>query len=134
MIINNKQGNDILKGGETRIAFAVNTEGCNDAGFAGLISRKYWPELADIGECKLGTVLTKTTADGITLYALVCHSLENGWHNQTETIQKCFDSIECDEPIASISIGTGLIGVLSGANFAQIKKGMELSKKKIILY
>ena len=134
MIIHNKQGNDILNGGETQIAFAVNTEGCNDSGFAGLISRKYWPELASIGECKLGTVLTKTTTDGITLYALVCHSLKNGWNNQTETIQKCFDSIECDDPIASISIGTGMIGVLSGADFAQIKKGMDLSKKKIILY
>ena len=134
MIITNKQGMDILKGGENRIAFAVNTEGCNDAGFAGVISRKYWPELANIGECELGTVLTKTTADGITLHALVCHSLDNGWQNQTETIRKCFDAIDGDEPIASISIGTGLIGILSGANFAQIKRGMELSKKKIILY
>lgn len=134
MIINNKQGNDILKGGETQIAFAVNTEGCNDSGFAGLISRKYWPELANIGECKLGTVLTKTTSDGITLYALVCHSLNKGWPNQTETIKKCFDSIDCNEPIACISIGTGLIGALSGANFAKIKKGMELSKNQIILY
>lgn len=133
MIINNKQGNDILKGGETHIAFAVNTEGCNDSGFAGLISRKYWPELSNIGKCKLGTVLTKST-NGITFYALVCHSLENGWHNQTETIKKCFDSIECNEPIASISIGTGMIGILSGANFNLIKKGMELSKNKIILY
>ena len=134
MIIKNKQGHDILNSGETRIAFAINTEGCNDAGFAGLISRKYWPELADIGECNLGTVLTKITTDGITLYALVCHSLKNGWHNQTETIQKCFDSIEGDEPIATISIGTGLIGILSGANFSEIKAGMELSKKNIILY
>lgn len=134
MIIKNKQGNDILKGGETRIAFAVNTEGYNDAGFAGMISSKYWPELANCGKCELGTVLTKSV-DGITLYALVCHSLEKGgWHNQTETIRKCFDAIETDEPIASISIGTGMIGMLSGADFGQIKKGMELSKKKIILY
>lgn len=134
MIIKNKQGNDILKGGETRIAFAVNTEGCNDSGFAGMISRSYWPELAYIGECKLGTVLTKTSDDGITFYALVCHSLEEGWKNQTEIIKKCFDSIECDEPIASISIGTGLVGMLSGADFGQIKDSMELSEKEIILY
>ena len=134
MIIAHRQGMDILRGGEKRIAFAVNTEGINDAGFAGAISRKYWPELAHIGECELGTVLTKTTAEGVTLYALVCHSLNNGWQNQTETIQKCFDAIEGDEPIASIAIGTGFIGIVSGANFVQIKKGMELSKKKIILY
>ena len=41
MIIDNRQGNDILKGGERHIAFAVNTEGANDAGFAGTIARKY---------------------------------------------------------------------------------------------
>jgi len=134
MIVDNKQGINIFEGGNTRIAFAVNTEGVNDSGFAGVISRKFWPELANIGSCELGTVLTKSTPEGLTLYALVCHSLENGWHNQTETIKKCFDSIESDELIASISIGTGLIGILSGADFAQIKRGMELSKKKIVLY
>lgn len=134
MIIKNKQGNDILKGGETRIAFAVNTEGYNDAGFAGMISKKYWPELECAGECELGTVKTKNCDNGITFYALVCHSLEDGWKNQTEIIRKCFDAIETDEPIASISIGTGLIGQLSGADFQQIKEGMKLSEKKIILY
>ena len=51
MIIEKLQGRDILKSGEKRIAFAVNTEGINDSGFAGMISRKYWPELAYIGKC-----------------------------------------------------------------------------------
>lgn len=94
----------------------------------------YWKQTGHIGESELGTVLTKVTDEGITFYALVCHSLNNGWCNQTETIQKCFDSIESDEPVASISIGTGLIDILSGANFEEIKKGMEMSKTKIILY
>lgn len=134
MIIENKQGKAILKGGKTRIAFAVNTEGVNDYGFAGMISRKYWPELAYIGEAELGTVLTKVTDEGIIFYALVCHSLNNGWCNKTETIQKCFDSIESDEPVASIFIGIGLIDILSGANFEEINKGMEMYKTKIILY
>ena len=133
MIIQTKEG-DILQGGEKRIAFAVNTEGINDAGFAGVVSRKYWPELANIGPCELGTVLEKATDDGITFYALVCHSLNDGWPAQTETIKNCFNAINCDEPIASISIGTGLIGVLSGANFSQIREGMVLSNKEIILY
>ena len=133
MIIASKGGQDILAGGETRIAFAVNTEGYNDAGFAGVISRKYWPQLANAGKCELGTVLKKE-CNGVTFFALVCHSLEGGWKDQTETIRKCFDQIEGDEPVASISIGTGLIGILSGANFAEIKAGMEASKAKIILY
>ena len=132
MIIKTKSG-DILKGNETRIAFAVNTEGVNDSGFAGMISRKFWPELAYIGETRLGTVLTKEV-DGVEFFALCCHSLENGWNNQKEVITKCFDAIPGDEPVASIAIGTGLVGVLSGANFALIIAGMEASKKEIILY
>lgn len=132
MIIRTKNG-DILKGDEKRIAFAVNTEGLNDAGFAGIISKRYWPELADIGETKLGTVLTKKV-DDIEFFALCCHSLENGWNNQEEVIKQCFDSIPGDEPVASISIGTGLIGLLCGADFRQIKAGMDASSKLIILY
>ena len=132
MIIKTKSG-DILKGNETRIAFAVNTEGVNDSGFAGMISQRFWPELACIGETQLGTVLTKKV-DGVEFFALCCHSLKNGWNNQKEVITKCFDAIPGDKPVASIAIGTGLVGILSGANFALIKAGMEASKKEIILY
>ena len=132
MIIKTTSG-DILKGNETRIAFAVNTEGVNDSGFAGVISHRFWPELAYIGETKLGTVLTKEV-DGVEFFALCCHSLENGWNNQKEVITQCFDAIPGDEPVASIAIGTGLVGVLSGAKFGLIKAGMEASKKRIILY
>lgn len=49
MIIDYKKGQNILNSGETRIAFAVNTEGFNDAGFAGVVARNYWPELANTG-------------------------------------------------------------------------------------
>ena len=69
MIIKTKNG-DILQENEKRIAFAINTEGSNDAGFAGMISRRFWPELADIGETKLGTVLTKNV-DGIEFFAVI---------------------------------------------------------------
>ena len=128
MIIKTKSG-DILKGNEKRIAFAVNTEGVNDAGFAGMVSNRFWHELAYIGETKLGTVLAKKVGD-VEFFAL----LKNGWNNQYEVIKQCFDAIPGDDPVASISIGTGLIGVLSGANFGLIKAGMEASKKEIILY
>lgn len=132
MVIERRSG-DILNGDQRRIAFAVNCEGINDAGFAGMISRRFWPELANIGPTELGTVLTKKV-DGYEFFALCCHSLDNGWNNQQETIRKCFDSIPGDDPVASIAIGTGLIGVLTGANFTLIKAGMEESKAKIILY
>lgn len=132
MIIKTEKG-DILKENEKRIAFAVNTEGTNDAGFAGIISYLFWPELAYIGETKLGTVLTKKV-DDIELFALCCHSLKNGWNDQEEVIKECFDAIPGEEPVASIAIGTGLVGIISGAKFASIKEGMEASKKEIILY
>lgn len=98
-----------------------------------MISNRFWPELANIGETKLGTVLTKKL-DGIEFFALCCHSLKDGWNNQQKIIKECFDAIPGDEPVASISIGTGLVGILSGANFDLIKEGMKASKKKIILY
>lgn len=132
MIIMTKSG-DILEGKEKRIAFAVNTEGVNDSGFAGMISRKFWPELACIGDTKLGTVLTKQVND-VEFFALCCHSLKTGWKNQKEVIRQCFDAIPGDEPVASISIGTGLVGILSGAVFELIREGMEASNKEIILY
>lgn len=133
MIIENKKKDDILKGGESRIAFAVNTEGWNVTGFAKKLSKKYWPELANMEKCELGTVLTKNVDDK-TFYALVCYSLEKGWCDQTETIKKCFNSIDTDEPVASVAIGKEFLCLLSGANLKQIKEGMELSEKKIILY
>lgn len=133
MIIENKQGNDILAGNEKRIAFAVNSEGVNDSGFAGMISRKFWPELAFIGETKLGSILAKKVGD-VEYFALCCHSLKSGWSDQRNLIKRCFDAIPGDEPVASISIGTGLVGILSGAQFSLIKAGMEDSNKKIILY
>ena len=133
MIIGYKSGKNILTNGATRIAFAVNTEGFNDAGFAGVVSSNFWPELANTGPQQLGTVLTKECGEK-TFYALVCHSLENGWKNQADVIKECFDNINIQEPVASISIGTGLIVILSGADFNQIKMGMENSKTKIILY
>ncbi|MBR2744243.1 MAG: hypothetical protein IKE01_02965 [Clostridia bacterium] len=133
MIIAKKSGN-ILQGKEKRIAFAVNTEGANDCGFAGLVSSEYWPELAHIGKTELCTVLSKKVGE-VEFFALCCHSLiGKGWVNQAAVIKKCFDSIPGEEPVASIAIGTGLIGVLSGADFDQIKEGMEASQKEIVLY
>lgn len=117
------------------IAFAINTEGYNDAGFAGQVSSKYWEELANCGNHELGTVLSKIVGDK-TFHALVCHSLRDGWgENQSEIIKECFDNIPSNgEPIATIAIGTGLIGMLSGANFRQIVCGMHDSKQEIMLY
>lgn len=116
------------------IAFAINTEGFNDAGFAGQVSER-WSDLANCGKNRIGTVISKKI-DGKTYHALVCHSLKEGWgDNQAETLKDCFDSIPSNGgAIATIAIGTGLIGMLSGANFGQIVCGMHDSSQNIILY
>ena len=132
MIIRTETGN-IMEGRETRIAFAVNAEGINEAGFAGWVGLFYWPELQSIGETKLGSVKRKEI-NGIEFFALCCHSLKNGWINQKKVITQCFDAIPGDEPIATVSIGRGRVGQKTGANFELIRAGMEASKKKIILY
>lgn len=127
--------NDIFKTEQQHIAFAINQEGYNDAGFAGIVSEKYWNELANCGYHDLGTVLTKKVGNK-TFHALVCHSLKGKWgDNQNEIIKECFDKIESNGmPISSIAIGTGLIGMLSGANFKEIMYGMHKSNNKIVLH
>ena len=126
---------DIFNSKMKHIAFAINIEGYNDAGFAGQVAKRYWPELAFCGYHELGTVLSKTIGNK-TFHALVCHSLKNGWgKNQREVIKECFDKIPVNnEQVASIAIGTGLAGIVGGADFRQIVCGMHDSKQQIILH
>ena len=51
---------DVLNSEAKHIAFAINTEGYNDFGFAGRVSSEYWNELANCGTHEIGTVLSKT--------------------------------------------------------------------------
>lgn len=125
---------NIFKTNARHIAFAINTEGFNDSGFAGQVSER-WSELENCGKNNLGTVISKEI-NGKVYHALVCHSLNDGWgDNQDEIIKECFDKISANgEEIATVAIGTGFIGMLSGANFGQIVCGMHDSNQKIILY
>ncbi len=126
---------DIFNTEVKHIAFAVNTEGINDSGFAGQVSRKYWNELANCGEHEIGTVLSKTVGDK-TFHALFCHSLNNGWgKNQADIIKQCFDNIPSNgELVATIAIGTGFVGMMSGADFRKIVCGMHDSQQQIVLH
>ena len=134
MVVKTIQDN-IFNSEAKHIAFAVNTEGFNDSGFAGQVASTYWPELKNCGEYELGTVLSKTVGDK-TFHALVCHSLHNGWgDNQAKIIKECFDLIPANgESIATVAIGTGYVGMLSGADFRQIICGMHDSHQQILLY
>jgi hypothetical protein len=125
------------------IAFAVNSEGYNDAGFAGQVALRYWPELENTGHQTLGTVLRKEVnhPDGkgkkLTFLAFVCHSLaENGWAKTPEIVKKCLDEqdVPKGEKMAIVLMGAGVVGRIQGANVDAIVDAMDQSNKELIVY
>ena len=134
MIVGRKIGN-VTQGQERHVAFAVNTEGYNDAGLAGNIAFNYWHELASTGRIRMGEILSKDTGKKI-FHALVVFSLEEGWAEAPAHIEACFNELKVatDDEIASVAMGAGMIGMLSGANPAENLAAMERSNKSIVIY
>jgi len=137
MIVNTVRG-DVFQAPNKHIAFAVNTEGCNDVGFAGAVSSRYWPELANTRALNLGLgSVIQTNIEGKTFHALVCHSLGgDGWSKTAEIVMECLDSlvIPDEETIAIVLMGAGMIGQMGGADVFAILGGMARSKKKVVVY
>lgn len=138
MIVKTVQGN-VFDTSLNHIAFAVNTEGYNDSGFAGAVSSRFWPTLSNIGPRKLGETLSFSSkeTDGKTFHALVCHSLEGeGWKKTPEEVVRCLDQLDVptNEHIAVVLMGSGMIGQMMGANVPAILNGMKKSKKKLEVY
>lgn len=134
MIVDRKVG-DVIAGSERHVAFAVNSEGHNDAGLAGNIAYKFWPELASTGAIRMGEILSKDTGNK-TFHALVVHSLREGWDDAPRHIEACFNELQIptDEEVASVAMGAGMIGMMSGANPAENLAAMERSDKSIVIY
>lgn len=135
MIVNRVRG-DIFAAPQKHIAFAVNTEGYNDAGFAGQVSSRIWPKLANTGGNKLGDVLMHKIGSK-TYHALVCHSLESGGWNETPRVaRECLDKLYVPEgeEIAVVLMGSGPVGMMQGADVNAILAGMERSKRKLVVY
>lgn len=134
MIVGRKVG-DVVTGSERHVAFAVNTEGHNDAGLAGNIAYQYWPELASTGAIRMGEILSKDTGKKM-FHALIVHSLKDGWSEAPQYIEACFNELQVatDEEIASVAMGAGMIGMLSGANPEENLAAMERSNKSIVIY
>jgi hypothetical protein len=126
---------DVFQAPEKHVAFAVNTEGFNDAGFAGEVAYRFWPELASIGSQDIGTVIQHHCDDGRVYSACVCHSLnEDGWMHTPELVTICLDKIETDDVIACVLMGSGFIGQIQGADVNAILKGIEKSSRKVRVY
>lgn len=133
-ILQQVQG-DVLESG-LPIVFAVNSEGINDGGFAGVISRREWPILASIGPCEMGAVLPFPT-DKPRLYALVCHSLDSGeWDLAAITagLDKIADERGDQDEVAVVWMGRGFVGRLSGVDPEDTRRAVEGSRLRTHLY
>jgi hypothetical protein len=62
--------------------------------------------------------------------------LRDGWAEAPEHIEACFNELQVatDEEIASVAMGAGMIGMLSGANPAANLEAMDRSEKSIVIY
>ncbi len=127
---------DVFRTPHSHIAFAVNIQGVNTLGFAGMVSSRFWPELFDTGSRELGEILSHRTKTK-TFHALVCHSLgKNGWIQTPEIIEQCLNSIEVpnDEVIAIVLIGGGMMGQKQDADVFANLSGIARSQKKCVVY
>jgi hypothetical protein len=135
MIVDTVRG-DIFRTSLKHIAFAVNAEGFNDAGFAGAVSSRFWPELANTGGKALGEVLSHQ-AGGKTFHAMVCHELQGkGWSRTPTLVEECLNSLGVseEEPIAVVLMGSGMIGQMGGADVLSILGGLARSRKRVAVY
>ncbi len=135
VIIDTVRG-DIFRSGVRHCIFAINAEGHNDEGFAGLVSRRFWPELAHTGGNTLGDVLKLKTAN-ITLYAVVCHKQElGGWSQTPKFVEMAVNklSIPADEAIGVVLMGGGPVGQSSGADTFAILGALARTNKRLVVY
>jgi len=135
MIVRRKIG-DVIQGFERHVAFAVNTEGTNTVGLAGKIATFYWPQLFEIGPHARRTVLSTRVGSKI-FHAMFVHSAtDNGWEGSPDDIEDCFNQLRLptDQEVASVTMGAGVVGKLSGADPEANLAAMERSGASIVLY
>lgn len=135
MIVDTRRA-DVFSGPELHIAFAVNTAGINDSGFAGTVAARYWPELATVGPHKMGTVLSHVVGPRA-YHAMVCHSLgEGGWEITPDAVGTCLDhGIHANgAEIAVTLVGGGPVGAMGGADTFAILGGIARSKQRCVVY
>ena len=126
---------DVLSSAYSNICFAVNTEGYNDAGFAGLVARQFWPGLDDTGPKELGDVMTHRADNKRVFHALVCHSLKsNGWEKTPTILTECLDKLDLPRHAAIVLVGGGMIDQMGGANVWKNLHGIAQSKHNLAVF
>lgn len=134
MIVNVTHG-DPLKHLAGHIAFAVNTDGVHDRGFAGVIHQRFWPELWSV-HMELGKSLTKEVGPRH-FHALCCHEIgPGGWKLSESYIERALDELKVDErqTIALMLPGTGPIELGQGALPESILGGIARSWKRVHIF
>ncbi|MFA6429867.1 MAG: hypothetical protein WCV84_05215 [Patescibacteria group bacterium] len=135
MIVGKVRG-DIFESPHQHLAFAVNAEGYNDEGFAGLVSGRFWPELAETGGNQLGETLSKQCGSR-TFHALVCHELRGSHFQRTpQLVEECLNKLDVpeNETIGVVLMGSGFAGMMLRADVGAILDGIERSRKRVVIY
>ena len=135
MVIIEEKIGDIFEAPEKYTAFAVNTNGVNDSGLAGMMFRKY-PNLAltypNFHPIPAGAHFFDISKDKV-LCLLAAHTLGEPWdHEKTQIAINGLSEIQ--EPIAIVKIGTGMIGQMLNADWDKIRKMLENSPAKFVIY
>jgi hypothetical protein len=123
MIVDLIKGN-IFDDSPSNIVFAINIEGHNDAGFAGVVSGKFWPKLANTGPVEIGQTFHYDDPDShIHFHAIVCHSLKDGWTDAPIHIEEGLNRVHTikvaespTRPASVVMMGAGMIGQMQGAD------------------
>ncbi len=126
---------DIFKTDLGYIAFAVNAEGYNDQGFAGIVARNYTSAIAYPGTKQIGTIV-QAECKKFNFYGLVCHSLRRGWHDAPGAIIESLDSIVLPRnySVAVVLIGAGAGGKISDANHIANLRAIHDAKRSCVVY
>lgn len=134
MIIN-VLNEDIFKTSLKNIAFAINKEGYNDSGFAGVISEMI-PEFTNTTRRELGELFT-LELNGINFHGIVCHELKlDGWTNAPKAITSGLNKIRINpkESVAVVLMGSGTIGFIAQVDIKCIIKAIHASTNSCIIY
>jgi len=139
-IITKEVKGNIFNAKENLIAFAVNIEGINDSGLAGKMFETY-PELHKsfpmFKPIKVGThfvPVSSSISENRTLCLVCCHSLKASRWNYIFTEMAIDDFKNINEEIAIVKIGTGIIGKSKGTDWHIIRKILEDSPAKFVIY
>lgn len=127
---------DILATDHRHLVLGVNAEGFDDAGFAGLVAHRFWPELENTGPQQLGAVLSKTVGDR-TFHAVVCHKLERGgWAQAPRYVEEAMNRLDVpqDVPLGVVLMGGGPVGQMGGADVFAILGALARSNKTCHVY